>query len=104
MDRERAEARLRLLAAGRSAGVRTTLPVRWQQDYETERARFPAPAQTSSQAGAGVGGGQAPAADRASTPVSTARVSAGSITSSISNAAAALSALPRVYCSATSSS
>ena len=41
---------------------------------------------------------------RARTSVSTARVSAGSITSSISNAAAVLSAWPRRYCSATSSS
>ena len=41
---------------------------------------------------------------RARTSVSTARVSAGSITSSISNAAAVLSAWPRGYCSATSSS
>jgi hypothetical protein len=41
---------------------------------------------------------------RASTPASTARVSAGSITSSISNAIAVLTALPRAYCSATSSS
>jgi putative CocE/NonD family hydrolase len=43
-------------------------------------------------------------AARASTPVSTSRVTAGSITSSISNAIAVLSALPRAYCSATSSS
>ena len=43
-------------------------------------------------------------AARARTPVSTARVAAGSITSSISNAIAVLSALPRAYCSATSSS
>ncbi len=43
-------------------------------------------------------------AARHRTSVSTARVAAGSITSSISNAAAVLSARPRVYCSATSSS
>ena len=45
-----------------------------------------------------------PLGRRARTSVSTARVPAGSITSSISNAVAVLSALPRVYCSATSSS
>ena len=43
-------------------------------------------------------------AARARTPVSRSRVAAGSITSSISNAIAVLSALPRVYWSATSSS